>query len=233
VSFTREPRGLITAASLNFGGYNTIGQVLVSQTDNEVVVRTNALGQAGIEVKSTLPGLVDVDAENVATRNGGFGVQRVRCIRFLGDGAALPTDGPTCTAPSDTGVPLPVPSPGGGGGGGGGGGDAGTIAVQSPSVVATIVSLAGNPAPAKAKAPAAKKATKLASARLVFVNGKRYLVVRANGSAKTAKVRITLVMRTGKVAKPVVRTIATNKAVRVPNLQIGKHVRTVRVALAR
>ena len=40
-------------------------------------------------------------------------------------------------------------------------------------------------------------------------------------------------MRTGKAMKPVVRTIATNKAVRVANLQVSKHVRTVRVALAK
>jgi hypothetical protein len=40
-------------------------------------------------------------------------------------------------------------------------------------------------------------------------------------------------MRTGKATKPVVRTIRTNAAVRVANLQVGKHVRTVRVALAR
>jgi hypothetical protein len=238
VSFTREPRGLIVPAALNFGGYNTIGQTIVSATDNEVRVRTNALGQAGVEIKSTLPGLVDVDAENYATRNGGFGVQRVRCIRFFGDGAAMPTDGPTCAAPSDSGTPLPVPTPGGGGSSPIGGG--GSISAPAPTAVATVVSLAGNPAPAKVNAKAkakakvaAKKATKLASARLVFVKGKRYLVVRANGSAKTAKLRITLVMRTGKAAKPVVRTVRTNKAVRVANLLVGKHVRTVRVSLAK
>jgi hypothetical protein len=82
--------------------------------------------------------------------------------------------------------------------------------------------------------PAAKAAAlKLTSARLVFKNGTRYLVVRVNGAATTAKVRITLVMRTGKATKPVVRSVATNKAVRVANLQVGKHVRTVRVALAK
>ena len=103
---------------------------------------------------------------------------------------------------------------------------------------ATVVSLAGSPVPAAA-APAAKKpvakaaALKLTSARLVFKNGKRYLVVRVNGTAKTAKLRITLVMRTGKATAPVVRTVRTNAAVRVANLQVGKHVRTVRVALAR
>jgi hypothetical protein len=227
VSFTREPRGLITAASLEFGGYNTIGQAIVSQTDNEVRVRTNALGQAGIEVKSTLAGLVDVDAENVATRNGGFGVQRVRCLRFAGDGVTMPTDGPTCVAPTDTGTTIPTSSTPA----------AGSTSQATSTTLATIVSLAGT-SPVAVKAPAAKatakKATaKLASARLVFVKGQRYVVVRANGTAKYAKVRITRVMRTGKVLKPVVRTIRTNRAVRIKNVVISKHVKTVRVALAR
>lgn len=229
VSFTREPRGLIIPAAIAFGGYDTRGQAVVEASDNEVIVRTNALGQAGVEIKSTLPGLVDLDAENIGTRNGGFGVQRVRCIRFAGNGTTLPTDGPTCVAPTDGGTVIPVTPPAGGSG----------STSQSPpaTTVATVVSLAGNPVPAVA-APAAKPtakaaALKLTSARLVFAGGKRYLVVRVNGSAATAKVRVTLVMRTGKATKPVVRTIRTNKAVRVANLQVSKHVRTVRVALAR
>jgi len=233
VSFTREPRGLIIPAGIALGGYNTIGQTIVSASADEVRVRTNALGQAGVEIKSTLPGLVDLDAENVGTRNGGFGVQRVRCLRFAGNGTTLPTDGATCVAPTDGGTPIPVPTPGGT-----------TQPVVQPSVTqsagstATVVSLAGNPVPA-AQAPAAQKpvakaaALKLTSARLVFKGGKRYLVVRVNGAAKTAKVRITLVMRTGKATKPVVRTIRTNAAVRVANLSVSKHVRTVRVSLAR
>ena len=93
VSFTREPRGLFIPAALALGGYDTRGQTVVSASEDEIVIRTNALGQAGIEVKSTQPGLVDVDAENIGTRNGGFGVQRVRCLRFAGNGTTLPTDG--------------------------------------------------------------------------------------------------------------------------------------------
>jgi hypothetical protein len=234
VSFTREPRGLFIPAAIALGGYDTRGQTVVSASEDEIVIRTNALGQAGIEVKSTQPGLVDIDAENIATRNGGFGVQRVRCIRFAGNGTTLPTDGATCVAPTDGGTTIPpVTPPGGGTPPTGGGGNA-----APPASTATVVSLAGAPVPAAqtpaAKTPAAKKAAlKLTSARLVFKGGKRYLVVRVNGSAKTAKVRITLVMRTGKATKPVVRSIRTNKAVRVANLQVSKHVRTVRVALAR
>ena len=67
----------------------------------------------------------------------------------------------------------------------------------------------------------------------MVVKGKRYLVIRAKGTAKTLKVRIVLVMKTGKVMKPVVRTIRTNRAVRVANLQISKHVKSVRVSAVR
>ena len=235
VSFSREPRGLIAPGSLAIAPYDTTNQVVVSETDNEIVIRTNSLGQAGIVVKSTLPGLVDIDAENIATRNGGFGVQRVRCIRFAGDGVTLPTDGPTCVAPSDGGTTIPNPGSGG----------TNTPPTSSPSAVAsvsaaaTVVSLAGT-SPVAAKAPAAKakakakKATaRLASAKLVVIKGKRYLVLRAKGTAKTLKVRIVLVMRTGKVMKPVVRTIRTNRAVRVSKLQISKHVKSVRVSAVR
>ena len=231
VSFTREPRGLFIPAGIAFGGYDTRGQTVVSASEDAVVIRTNALGQAGIEVKSTQPGLVDVDAENIGTRNGGFGVQRVRCLRFAGNGTTLPTDGATCVAPTDGGTPIPTPT------------TTTTPPVVQPVVTtsastATVVSLAGNPVPAVA-APAAQKPTakaaalKLTSARLVFQGGKRYLVVRVNGAAKQAKVRITLVMRTGKATNPVVRTIRTNANVRVANLLVNKHVRTVRVSLAR
>jgi hypothetical protein len=234
VSFSREPRGLMAPAALAIAPYNTIGQVVVSETDNEIVIETNELGQAGIVVKSTLPGLVDVDAENIATRNGAFGIQRVRCIRFAGDGVTLPTDGPTCVAPNDGGTTIPTPPSGSTGGTGGTGQQSGGQ-VASATAAATVVSLAGT-TPVSVKAPAkakAKAAAKLSSARLVVIKGKRYLVVRVKSTAKTAKLRIVLVMRTGKVMKPVVRTVRTNRAVRVSKLQIGKHVKTVRVSTLR
>jgi hypothetical protein len=235
VSFSREPRGLIAPGSLAIAPYDTTNQVVVSETDNEIVIRTNSLGQAGIVVKSTLPGLVDIDAENIATRNGGFGVQRVRCIRFAGDGVTLPTDGPTCANPTDGGGTIPTPpvppvtngqQPAGPTSNG----------VASAAAAAVVVSLAGT-SPVAVKAPAGKakaKATaRLASAKFVVIKGKRYLVLRAKGTAKTLKVRIVLVMRTGKVMKPVVRTIRTNRAVRVSKLQISKHVKSVRVSAVR
>ena len=243
VVFTREPNGIISEAALKFGPFDTRGQhVLLPGTFglfDAVIIETNALGQAGVVVKSTLPGLVDVDAENIATRNGALGVQRVRCLRFAGDGATLPIDAATCAGVSGTTPP----------GGGTGGSTAvratpATMAARAATTAgsgaaATVVSLAGNPVPAAAPKPAAKTpkakaaALKLASARFTMVKGKRYLVVRVNGGAPTAKVRITLVMRTGKVKAPVVRTLRTNKAVRLANLEISKHVQAVRVSILR
>ncbi len=64
----------------------------------------------------------------------------------------------------------------------------------------------------------------------MVVKGKRYLVVRANGTAKSVKLRIIVVMKTGKVMKPVLRTVRTNRAIRVSKLEISKHVKTVRVS---
>jgi hypothetical protein len=245
VLFSAESEG--TPAVIGLGEWNTFAGnecEAVEREDYDVdgqLCWTNEDGQAGVIVRTTLDTLVDVISENYATRNVGFGVMRDRCIDFNASDGPLPTDGPSCSTPNAPGPVTPPDPPGGGGGGGGGGtSSGGSVVAQSPPV-ATIVSLAGNPAPAKAapaaKAPKAKakakKATKLVSARLVVVKGKRYLVVRANGSAKTAKIRITLVKRTGQADKPVVRTIRTNKAVRVANLRVDRHVRTVRVALAR
>ena len=233
VIFSADPMDRILGANLELGGYDTRGaQCNAPNASDEVTCYTNELGQAGVVIIQTRPDLVNVVAENARTRNGGFGVTRDRCVRFFGNGATLPTDGPNCATPTDGGTTIPVtpvtpvtpttPSS-----------NNGVAAVTS---TATVVSLAGT-SPVAATAPAAKakaKATaKLASAKLVVVKGKRYLVVRANGTAKSVKLRIILVMKTGKVMKPVVRTVRTNRAIRVAGLQISKHVRTVRVSAVR
>jgi hypothetical protein len=224
VIFSADPMDRILGAQLLLGGYDTRGaSCSPPNASDEVTCYTNALGQAGVEVVQTHATLVNVVAENAKTRNGGLGILRDRCVRFFGDGTTSPTDGPTCASPTDGGVVIPTPpapnTP-----------SAVTNSPQAVASTATVVSLAGT-SPVAAKAPAAKKATaKLASAKFVVVKGKRYLVLRAKGTAKTLKVRIVLVMKTGKVMKPVVRTIRTNRAVRVSKLQISKHVKSVRVS---
>ena len=78
------------------------------------------------------------------------------------------------------------------------------------------------------------KTMTLASARVVKISKTRYLLVRVNGAAKTAKLRITLVGKShGKITRQVVtRTVTTNSQVRVPNLKVAPSIRSVKVALA-
>jgi hypothetical protein len=56
--------------------YDTRGQTVLNATDHAVRLQTNALGQAGISVVSSTDACIDVDAENVGTRNGGAGIFR-------------------------------------------------------------------------------------------------------------------------------------------------------------
>jgi len=48
----------------------------------------------------------------------------------------------------------------------------------------------------------------------------RYVMVRVNSKAKTARVQVTLVKRNGKVLTTVTRSVPTNRLVRVPNLKL-------------
>ena len=236
VLFTREPAGVIMGVVAP--GIEIPGQIdfagsascVVDESGAQDGVRctTNEDGQAGVLVKSTLNGVVDVIAENVATRRQANGILRDRCIRFFGSDTVLPADFSNCaaaqaatttpTTPATPGTPSGSSSP-------------------STSSVATVVSLNNNVAPAakpEAK-PAAKPAVQKAavkSAKLRMVKGKLRLVVTVKGGvAKKAKVRIRLVYRTGRVVN-VVRTVAVGKAAVVPNLVVSKHVKSVRVSLA-
>ncbi len=86
----------------------------------------------------------------------------------------------------------------------------------------------------KAKKPQAKpKKASLAFARIqkkpFAKKGDRYLVVRVNSAAKTARVRVTLVGPNGRVIGKVVRKVQTNRVVRVPKLKLPAAVKTARV----
>ena len=100
---------------------------------------------------------------------------------------------------------------------------AGTTAATS----ASVVSLGGNVTP---KAPTAARAV-VVQTRIVATRAGRNLVVRVNGRAPTARVRITLRNGTRTVAT-IYRTVRTNRAVRVPNLRIPGGVTSVRVTVA-
>ena len=110
------------------------------------------------------------------------------------------------------------------------------MSTAAPSAAASVVSLAGNPTPAalppaaKAKAAKAAKAT-LASAQLLRVKGNRYLVVKLKSTLNSAKVRITLMGKNGKVQRVVTRTVATNRSVTIRSVKIGKLTASVKISV--
>ena len=62
--------------------------------------------------------------------------------------------------------------------------------------------------------------------------GNRYLQLRVKSPLAKAKVRIVLIGKNGKASRIVLRTIATNRMVLVPNLKLGKPIKSVRVSVA-
>ena len=123
-----------------------------------------------------------------------------------------------------------------GGGSTGGGGGASTGGNAPAPVTASVVSLAGTPVPEPAKQPVvvAKPAVaaKVVSAQLLIQKGNRYLQLRVKSPLAKAKVRIVLIGKNGKTSRIVLRTIATNRMVVVPNLKLGKLIKSVRVSVA-
>ena len=75
-------------------------------------------------------------------------------------------------------------------------------------------------------------AAKVVAAQLLVKKGNRYLQLRVKSPLAKAKVRIVLIGKNGKVSRIVLRTIATNRMVLVPNLKLGKAVKSVRVSVA-
>jgi len=239
VMFSRSPAGggLQADAALH-GGFDTRGQGLIDAGDGDgpVVVSTNNLGQAGVVVTESRDICVDLTAENLGTR---FTPQNPGVKRFIfinphdgtvvtscGDNSSGPPVGtsvpptvvpPTVVPPTTTVVTLATP----------------------PAATASVVSLAGNPTPAavtptkatpKAKVPAIQKAT-LRTAQVLTIKGQRYLVVQLKSKLSSAKIRVSLIGKNGKVQKVVVRKVATNRAVIVPNLKFGKAVKSVKIAV--
>ena len=235
VQFTRSPQGLIQPDAALHGGFDTRGQGFeaANSTENRVIVTTNALGQAGVLITETRNICVDVLAENLGTAASAQnpGVRRQIYVNpFAGTvvatcGDASGTGGTTPAAPTVT-PPATLPPA------------TTTVVVQAPAAApaasAAIVSLGGNPTPvsepAKA-APKAKAAATLASAQLLTIKGNRYLVLKLKSSLNSAKVRIALIGKNGKVQRVVVRKVATNRTVIVPNLKLGKSIKSVRVSV--
>jgi hypothetical protein len=192
-----------------------------SEDRNFVDITTNGLGQASIDVVSTTGSCIDVLAENTGTRNGGKGILRSTDFN--------PTSGAKC------GTTSGGSSGGSGGSSGGTGGSGGSTGGTTTAPVVTAAPVAvSTPVPTAKTAPAAAAASMtLATAQVVKIGQGRYLIVRVNGPAKTAKLKITLISKThGKVSSRVItRYVVTNKQVRVGSLKLAPSIRSVRVAL--
>jgi hypothetical protein len=65
-----------------------------------------------------------------------------------------------------------------------------------------------------------------------FKKRSRYVNVRINASASTAKIDVRLIKVNGKTLRHVLRVIPTNRVVRVPNLKLDTIVKTVKVTIA-
>jgi len=98
---------------------------------------------------------------------------------------------------------------------------------------ANAAAVTGQAAPATKTGVKAKKATaKVAYARLVKGQLGRYIVVRVNGTATKAALKIKLVNGKGKVLLTTTRTVKTNKQVPIKNLKVAKTVTSVRAVLS-
>jgi hypothetical protein len=231
VRFSRTPLGNIEPDAALHGGFDTRGQTLVD--DNGplwVDVRTNNLGQAGVVVTESLNICVDVKTENLGTRmsDQNPGVKRFFLVN--------PTTGGTTTCGAGGGTPggnTGGTPPGSGSTGSPGGQSTGGNAPAGTT--ATVVSLAGAPVPAAKQPVVTAKpavAAKVVAAQLLVKKGTRYLQLRVKSPLAKAKVRIVLIGKNGKVNRVVLRTIATNRMVIVPNLKLGKAIKSVRVSVA-
>jgi hypothetical protein len=192
-----------------------------------VALTTNSKGMAGVSVVSSTNACINVDAENLGTRNGGSGIFRFTNFNpttglACSQGGTGGTGGTTTTTTTTGGTTTTTTHSTGGSGG--------ATVTAAPVAISAPVPTAQATAPAVAPAKVVKAT--LISAKVVTAKTGRYLQVNVKSSAKSAKLRITLVGKNGKVSRVVLRTVATNRAVRVSNLKLAPSIRTVRVALA-
>ncbi len=171
--------------------------------DFTICVRTNANGQAQVEV------IGKCGTGNVFAVFQDEGILRVTTFTF-GCPTTPPPGGGTTTT-TTVGTPgSPAPS--------------GVVSVPAapPSVIQQVVATARATGTAKPTA-ASPKATVMViriQKQLHAKQSARYVQVRVNSKAKTARVQVSLISRSGKVLATVTRVVPTNRLVRVPNLKL-------------
>jgi hypothetical protein len=136
-----------------------------------------------------------------------------------------PAGGGTPPAGGSTGPGAPA-------GGAASGGSPAAGSTASAGAVAGASSTAGTTAVSAPKAAKAIKKASVAKVQIVSQKSGRYVVVRVSGAAKTARIKVTLLGKHGKVLKVALRTVRTNRAAKVANLKLGPTVRSVKVAVA-
>jgi uncharacterized protein YggU (UPF0235/DUF167 family) len=192
------------------GGYDLAGSALVDDSRDDIVcMRTNAAGNAAIEVTDSEGELVDITGDFVAEA-----IRRPFPVNF---GAAVP-------APQPQG-PGPVHAPGQGE-------TPGTVtdvppanaagnATATPQQDAKVDAILGQTAKGVAKKSGAV-VVRFAHLR-VSAKGQRSLMVRLDGGS-SAKVRIKLFDKKGKARVKVIRRLAAGKTVKVSGLTISKQI---------
>ena len=226
VQFSRTPLGNIMADSVKHGGFDTTGQDVLGKGDE-----LNSIRIADRRQRSGGRARDRVAAWSVRRREGRehrHPLQREPARR-------LPLRAHDACVPRQRLRHHAADGPGGGGGSTGGGGGASTGGNAPAGSTATVVSLAGAPVPAATSPVVTAKAAvvaKVVSAQLLVQKGNRYLQLRVKSPLAKAKVRIVLIGKNGKTSRIVLRTIATNRMVVVPNLKLGKLIKSVRVSVA-
>jgi hypothetical protein len=158
---------------------------------------------------------------------------------FIGSGVTVATftNAVATTTPPPPPVVTPTAGPTGPAAPAGGTTSSGTPAAStavaaSTGAAAGANSTAGTTAVSAPKAAKALKRASVAKVQIVSQKSGRYVVVRVSGAAKTARIKVTLIGKHGKVMKVALRTVRTNRAAKVANLKLGPTVRSVKVAIA-
>jgi hypothetical protein len=144
--------------------------------------------------------------------------------------------GTTIVSYTNSGAPAVVPTSGGSGGSGGSSSSSSSSSASSGASAgaAATASTASTSAPTKvtpAKSAKVAATSSVASVRIVTFKQGRYVYVRIIGTAKMARIHVTLIGQNHQVLKTMTRYVATNTSARVHNLRLGTNVRVVRVAL--
>lgn len=190
---------------------------------DQTVTITEAAGTlTKVTVDLTSAAATLVGTPNLTTRTAMVLVGNYDLIgtKFASDWAIVDfTNGPAPVVPSTPVVPATPSAP----------------PTGAPAPAATPQLKSPIATPASTSAPTVKPTKvavlKVASARIVKVGAARFVVVRVNGAAKSARIHVALISKQHKVAGRVTRYVATNKAVRVGNLRLAPSILGVRVSL--